>query len=745
MAHVTRDSGPEPLDADGDLVAGHRREVDRALRRGMHLTAGLFLALIGIGVLIGHVYHPGRLHLALRAYLLELSVCVLAIAAARVRAVPAMATAAVLGVSLGLLMQWYGAAIALPPDRIAFGQVCLLMGMFVLLPWTWPTQLVVSVALLGGLVVHVARTGLTETASFALLALLAAVIVSVWGAWFLDRYRRNLHVRTELLARTSATNTAILEASLDAIVGMDHRGRLTEFNLAAERLFGWRRADVLGRDLADTLLPPAARHAHREGLARHLADGSGRILGRRLETTALCADGREVPIELTVTRVRRAGPPAFTATLRDITEQKRAEAARRASKRQAEEEAETAAALLHVGETLNAHLNQPDLLERVTWMAVDALGCDWGSTFEWDEAEGAFHLRGCVGMRPEIVRDVGSAEYTAQTMRGLVDALHRGILVEIADRDAQSYIAPETLARWEVASELVAPIRRGETTIGVLCLGYRERRGPFSPRQRRLALGIAHATGIALANARLIADLQAASRLKSEFVSTMSHELRTPLNVILGFCEMASDDELPRAERDACVARIAGAGRELLTLVESTLEIGRIEAGRDEARLEAVPLPALWSELGKTCAGLPHMPDVALVWQHDVPSVSLVTDPRKLSIVLRNLVGNALKFTLRGRVAVAARLEDASLVIEVSDTGIGIAPEQREAIFEMFRQADQSDSRRFGGTGLGLYIVRRFVEQMGGRVEVDSTPGQGSTFRVTLPQTASAPPLTRAA
>ncbi|MCW5889474.1 MAG: PAS domain S-box protein [bacterium] len=745
MADANRETAPEPNDLDGDLGAGYRGEIDRALRRGIDITAALFLLLVGISVVLERHYHPDRLEIALRAYAIELAACALAIAAARVKALPPAVPAAALGVTLGLLMQWYGGAIALAPERIALGQVCLTMGLFVLLPWPWRTQLVVSTTLLAGLVLHLLRGGLVETASFSLLAMLAATIVSVWGAWYLDRYRRNLHVRTALLARTSATNTAILEAALDAIVGMDHRGRLTEFNPAAERLFGRRRADVLGRDLADLLLPPVARAAHREGLARHLAGGTSTILGRRLETTALGADGQEVPIELTVSRVHRDGPPTFTATLRDITEQKRADAARRASKRQAEEEAETAAALLHVGETLNAHLNQPDLLERVTWMAVDALGCDWGSAFEWDERTNAFRLRGCVGLRLEVARDLGGTEFTPDTMHGLIDAVRRGILVEIADRDAQPYLAPESLARWEVSSKLVAPIRRGEVTIGLLCVGYRERRGPFSPRQRRLALGIAHATGIALANARLIADLQSASRLKSEFVSTMSHELRTPLNVILGFCEMARDAELPREERDACVARIDGAGRELLDLVESTLEIGRIEAGRDEARLETVRLPALWSELGQSCAGLPHGPTVALEWSPEVPPVSLTTDPRKLSIVLRNLVGNALKFTPRGRVAVAARLDGPALVIEVADTGIGIAPEQRETIFEMFRQADQSDSRRFGGTGLGLYIVRRFVEQMGGRVEVDSTPGAGSTFRVTLPQSASAPPLHHAA
>ena len=112
----------------------------------------------------------------------------------------------------------------------------------------------------------------------------------------------------------------------------------------------------------------------------------------------------------------------------------------------------------------------------------------------------------------------------------------------------------------------------------------------------------------------------------------------------------------------------------------------------------------------------------------------LVSDQRKLSIVLRNLVGNALKFTRRGHVGLAVRVRPEHVQFVVTDTGIGIRPEDREAIFEIFRQADQSDSRRFGGTGLGLYIARRYVEQLGGTIALESTPGLGSTFTVTVPR-----------
>ena len=267
----------------------------------------------------------------------------------------------------------------------------------------------------------------------------------------------------------------------------------------------------------------------------------------------------------------------------------------------------------------------------------------------------------------------------------------------------------------------------------MLNVGYRVRRGSFSEKQRRIARGIAQATAIALENVRLIDDLQAASRLKSEFVSTMSHELRTPLHVILGSAEMARDAELTAAEKAVCLEQIDHAGRSLLELIESTLEIGKLEAGREEVTVEPVPLRAWWARLGNELGTLPRRADVALEWGAAVPDVVLQTDPRKLGIVVRNLVGNALKFTERGFVRAEATLDREHIVLRVADTGIGIRPEDHERIFEMFRQADGSDSRRYGGTGLGLYIVRRFVEQLGGTVRVESALDRGSVFVVSLP------------
>jgi signal transduction histidine kinase len=294
-------------------------------------------------------------------------------------------------------------------------------------------------------------------------------------------------------------------------------------------------------------------------------------------------------------------------------------------------------------------------------------------------------------------------------------------------------VSPALLARWGVASELVAPIMMAGRVVGALCLAHRERRGPFSTRERRLAQGIVHATALALANSSLIHDLRAANKLRSEFVSTMSHELRTPLNVILGFAEMAQDDLLPDADRRTLMRRVGEAGRELLRLIEDTLAMGRIESGHDSLALESVQASALWEQLRRECAVLPLKASVAFEWQPLLGDATLTTDSRKLIIVMRNLVHNALKFTEQGWVQVQLALESTALVLNVTDTGIGIDPKDQPVVFEMFRQGDGSDTRRYGGTGLGLHIVKRFVEQLGGSVALHSVPGVGSRFSVTLP------------
>jgi signal transduction histidine kinase len=286
------------------------------------------------------------------------------------------------------------------------------------------------------------------------------------------------------------------------------------------------------------------------------------------------------------------------------------------------------------------------------------------------------------------------------------------------------------------AMPLFVAIQREEALLGMLVFGFDSDAATAIAGNARLqiARGVAQMAAVALTNARLYEELQTASRIRSEFVSTISHELRTPLNVMLGYLEMVRDPDLPQEDKLQLLDRSQQNGFQLLELIESTLEIGRIDAGRDEVRWEQVQFGVFWRELGRDCSHLRKPESVALEWDTEVPrELAIRTDPRKLTIIVRNLVGNALKFTEKGFVRAEATIERNALFIQVRDTGIGIKAEDQDAIFEKFRQADGSERRRFAGSGLGLYIVRRFAEQLGGTVLVTSRAGVGSTFTVRLP------------
>jgi signal transduction histidine kinase len=397
------------------------------------------------------------------------------------------------------------------------------------------------------------------------------------------------------------------------------------------------------------------------------------------------------------------------------------------------EEAGIAATLLKVTETLSAHLGDRDMLEHVNRLSCEATGCDWSSTFLFDESRGAYRLAANAGSTPEVVDALRQTDFPADSLP-LFQAFRAGTLIEIESPEGQTLVPPSILRRAENASALYAPIGRGDRIVGVLLNGYRMREGRFTEKQRRLTLGIAHAVAVALENARLIATLQAASRLKSDFVATMSHELRTPLNVIMGYSEMLAEDVYPASSdmwRET-LGRIQRASVELMELISATLDMGRLEAGRDTVTLGPVRVGRMLDEIAREVEPLVP-PGVAFACTSALGNEVVTTDGGKLKTVVKNLVGNALKFTTTGTVAVEARADGDFLVVEVRDTGIGIAAEYLPVIFEMFRQVDGSTTRRYGGVGLGLHIVKRLVTLLGGTVDVQSTVGVGSTFTVTIP------------
>ena len=233
------------------------------------------------------------------------------------------------------------------------------------------------------------------------------------------------------------------------------------------------------------------------------------------------------------------------------------------------------------------------------------------------------------------------------------------------------------------------------------------------------------------------AELEKASRLKSEFLAAMSHELRTPLNVIIGYSSLMREriyGELSDAQ-DETLQKVHATSQHLLALINDVLDLSKIEAGKMPLHLEEVDLPAIVAELSETV--MPMVRKKQLVYDisfsDDVPRI--FTDRTKLKQILLNLLSNAIKFTSRGSVRVRTQVTDSRnrVQIVVADTGIGIRPEYLDVIFEDFRQLDQSHTREYGGTGLGLSITKNLLSLLGGMITVESNFGEGSTFTVELP------------
>ena len=236
-------------------------------------------------------------------------------------------------------------------------------------------------------------------------------------------------------------------------------------------------------------------------------------------------------------------------------------------------------------------------------------------------------------------------------------------------------------------------------------------------------------------------DAESANRAKSQFLANMSHELRTPLNAIIGYSEMLAEDLADEGDGEHVpdLEKIGTAGKHLLSLINEILDLSKIEAGKMELYLERFDADAALEEVATTIAPVAAQNGNTLVWNRDAPLGEMRADVVKFRQILLNLLSNACKFTKEGQVTLEAKRRPVSdgrpdlVTLSVRDTGIGMSQEQLGRLFEAFSQADISTTRKFGGTGLGLVISRRFARMMGGEIEVSSTPGEGSVFTVTLP------------
>ena len=400
-----------------------------------------------------------------------------------------------------------------------------------------------------------------------------------------------------------------------------------------------------------------------------------------------------------------------------------------------QEQAAVSAALARIGHELISSLDTPVILERLCQLTAEELGAESSQTLLWRPHEDVYVPVAAHGVSAEERELTQLLRVPRQHLAGVLANLERDDVVE-AGAGPGDVLPSEWRRQVGIAMQVFLAFRRGQEVIGLQVASWRTQAPPLTPKHRRIGRGIAQLGSMALANARLVEELERANQLKSDFVASMSHELRTPLNLIIGYSDLLLDGAFGAmtSEQADTLQRIAKSSRELLQLIEATLDLSRLETKKVPLDLQEGTLAELLTELDVETRPWRAKPAVEFVWNIPPGRLSLCTDVVKLKLVLKNLIGNAVKFTPRGTVTVAAQSVGDGVEFSVTDTGIGIAPEAHAIIFEPFRQANRSVISTYGGAGLGLYIVRRLLDLLGGIIAVESTVGCGSTFRAWIPR-----------
>ncbi len=503
------------------------------------------------------------------------------------------------------------------------------------------------------------------------------------------------------LGDSERLKAAILASSPDSVITIDGLGRILEFNATAELAFGRPAGDVLGKDMAETIFPAASHGSHRRAFARALA-GDAAVLGQRVEVEAMRADGTLFPVEFAMTRTARGDHRLFTTYLRDITA-KRSEQARL---RESEARFRTIA----------------NAIPQLAWM-TDALGSVVWYNQRWYEFTGTT-LADMAGWGWKAVHH---PDHIDRVMARLQDAFSVGGSWE----DTFPLRAADGSYNWFLSRAM--PIREDAdgASEGRVIGWFGTNTDITELREQGQALEVARD------------DAEAANQAKSTFIANMSHELRTPLSAIIGYAEMLVEeagDGIEPAELTRDITKIEGNARHLLGLINDVLDLSKVESGKMEAFVETFDVAAMAREIASTILSLVEKNKNTLELRLGEGLATMHSDVTRIRQVLLNLLSNATKFTEQGTITLSIDRKSGPggdwLHFAVSDTGIGMTPDQLAKLFQRFHQADASTTRQFGGTGLGLALTKAFVALLGGDVAVTSLPGQGSVFTVRLPAAA---------
>lgn len=522
-------------------------------------------------------------------------------------------------------------------------------------------------------------------------------------------------------------NRAILDSALDCIITMDADGIVREFNPAAERVFGYRRDEAIGRELAELIVPPVLRERHRQGLAHYLKSGEGPVLGRRIEIAAVRADEEEILVELAITAYRIAGQPVFTAYLRDITERVRIERRRTA---------QYGVASLLTG-SMSLREVGPQVLQTI------ASSGDWVFGAIWLNDEDENGLQCAVTWHAED-RDRNKFELVTRETKlshsiglpGRVVASRKPIWIPDVTRDS-NFPRASAAAAAGLCGAFAFPLCSEGRIMGVL-----ELFGPIAVRPDDDLLQMVEALGshigLFIERRNVEKELQrqkeaaeAANAAKDRFLANLSHELRTPLTPILIWAGgTVGQPDLPPEIAEGLQMICRNVELEA-RLIDDLLDLTRITRGKLQLDLRTADAHELLRHAIDIVQSEIDARRLELDVRLDAKAHTVSVDASRLQQVFWNVLRNATKFTpAQGVISVRTSNPSADrLAIEISDTGVGIEPENLEKIFDAFEQV----SARREGLGLGLAISKAVIEMHGGTIQASSKgAGKGASFLLEL-------------
>ncbi|MFP6662885.1 MAG: ATP-binding protein [Deltaproteobacteria bacterium] len=374
------------------------------------------------------------------------------------------------------------------------------------------------------------------------------------------------------------------------------------------------------------------------------------------------------------------------------------------------------------------------MLHRLCAATTEILECDASHTYLWSADENAFLLVAGHGDNEEQWQLLQSIRPSRAMVSDLLCGFDHDEIAEVEIAKSEAALNDGVRNTLGVERTLFMALRSGDETIGFHSACIRTKGTYFNDRQRRLARGTGQLVSLALENTRLVQELARANRRKEEFVTALSHELRTPLHVILGYTSvlLADERDIGRTEPRELIRRIDRSGRQLAAMLEDSLVAG-IDPEITDVHRSAVCIADVLRDVELDTREARQEAGLAYSWNIATDLPVLHSDGDKIRLIVKNLVSNAVKFTDVGGVFVKATAQKNGIEIAVEDTGVGIGVAAQKIIFEPFRQLDRTAGRILRGTGLGLHVVRRMVDLLGGRIDVESAPGKGATFRVWLP------------